>query len=97
MEYRLSVRTPLTMRIVIYFNGLGLLQARSLDIGRHGIFVHTRQISLPLHAKVDVAFPFDREGKIRDSPLRRIPAMVVRLAAEGVGLMFSKEISAEDI
>ena len=92
MEHRLSLRTPLTMNVAIYYNGLGLLQGRSLDVSRHGMFVATGPMVLPLHAIVDVAFPL-QSGKRSGIP-QRPPAMVVRLTGEGIGLMFSKEVNA---
>ena len=92
MEHRLSLRTPLTMNVAIYYNGLGLLQGRSLDVSRHGMFVATGPMVLPLHAIVDVAFPLE-SGKRNEVP-QRTPAMVVRLNREGIGLMFSKEVTA---
>jgi len=91
MEHRLSFRTPLTMNVAIYYSGLGLLQGRSLDVSRHGMFVHTGAMTLPLYAIVDVAFPLDH-GKRTGSP-QRTPAMVVRCAEKGVGLMFASEIT----
>ena len=90
MEHRLSLRTPLKINVAIYYNGLGLLRGRSLDVSRHGMFVSTGTMVLPLHAIVDVAFPLET-GKHSESP-PRTPAMVVRLANEGVGLMFAKEV-----
>ena len=95
MEHRLSLRTPLTMNVAIYYNGLGLLQGRSLDVSRHGMFVVTGPMVLPLHAIVDVAFPLE-SGKRGKVP-QRTPAMVVRLANEGVGLMFAKEFEPNSV
>lgn len=95
MEHRLSLRTPLMMNVAIYYNGLGLLRGRSLDVSRHGMFVATGPMVLPLHAIVDVAFPLE-SGKRGATP-QRTPAMVVRLANEGVGLMFAKEVNASPL
>ena len=92
MEHRLSLRTPLSMNVAIYYNGLGLLRGRSLDISRHGMFVETGTMVLPLHAFVDVAFPLE-SGKRSNTP-QKTPAMVVRLTNEGAGLMFSREVNA---
>jgi hypothetical protein len=92
MEHRLSVRTPLTMDVAIYYNGLGLLRGRSLDVSRHGMFVTTGPMVLPLHAIVDVAFPLE-SGKYGEPP-QRTSAMVVRLANDGMGLMFNGEVNA---
>jgi len=95
MEHRLSLRTPLTMNVAIYYNGLGLLQGRSLDVSRHGMFVVTGPMVLPLHAIVDVAFPLE-SGKRGKVP-QRTPAMVVRLANEGIGLMFAREFEPHPV
>lgn len=95
MEHRLSLRNPLTMNVVIYYNGLGLLQGRSIDVSRHGMLVDTGPMTLPLHAMVDLAFPLD-PGEY-SSPPQRTPAMVVRIADEGVGLMFANEIATGKI
>ncbi|MEJ2553437.1 MAG: PilZ domain-containing protein [Gammaproteobacteria bacterium] len=92
MEHRLSLRTPLTMNVAIYYRGLGLLQGRSLDVSRHGMFVAMGPMVLPLHSVVDVAFPI-KTGK-HSAPPQRTPAMVVRLANNGVGLMFAHEVCA---
>ena len=54
------------------------------------MFVTTGTMVLPLHAIVDVAFPLEA-GRHSESP-RRTPAMVVRQANEGVGLMFANEV-----
>ncbi len=91
MEHRMSYRTPLTMNVAIYYNGLGLLQGRALDVSRHGMFVHTGVMTLPLHAMVDVAFPVAMSKYA--SPPQRTPAMVVRLGNGGVGLMFASELA----
>jgi PilZ domain len=95
MEHRLSLRTPLTMNVAIYYNGLGLLQGRSLDVSRHGMFVATGPMVLPLYAIVDVAFPLE-SGKYGEPP-QRTPAMVVRQGHKGVGLMFAKEVNTSPL
>ena len=95
MEHRLSSRTPLNANVVIYYNSLGLLQARSVDVSRHGMLVRTWPMTLPLHAIVDVAFPL-QSGRQGAAP-ERTPAMVVRQVNEGVGLMFANELTLDDL
>jgi len=95
MEHRLSSRTPLNANVVIYYNSLGLLQARSVDISRHGMLVRTWPMTLPLHAIVDVAFPL--QSSKRGATPQRTPAMVVRQVDEGVGLMFANELALEGL
>ncbi len=88
MEHRLSSRTALNLNVIIFHSGLGMLQSKTVDISRHGVLVKTNHITLPLHALVDIAFPaFDPKR----TELQRLPAMVVRLTDDGVGLMFSHD------
>jgi len=79
------------MNVVIYYNDHDLLQGRSLDISRNGMFVHTGSLTLPLYAMVDVVFPL--ETSTFGIPPQRAMAMVVRRADQGVGLMFSHDIA----
>lgn len=90
MEHRLSFRSPFSVNVAIYYKSLGLLRGRSLDISRHGIFVVTSPMVLPIHTIVDIAFSLE-SGK-NAKPLERTSAMVVRLNRDGAGLMFAREI-----
>jgi hypothetical protein len=94
MEQRLSLRIPLMINVAIYYKGLGLLRGRSLDVSRHGMFVATGPMLLPIHSKVEVVFTLER-GK--GGPLERTTATVVRLNRDGIGLMFSNEIDVSPL
>lgn len=94
MEHRLSERAALNTPIAIYYNSLGLLQANALNLSRHGMFVHTGRLSLPLHALIEVVFPLMKG--LNRQPLR-IKAMVVRVTSGGMGLMFDGEMEPADI
>ena len=89
MEHRLSIRAPYNASVSIYYNSLGLLQAQAVDVSRHGMFVRTGRVVLPLHALVEIVFTQVPPG---DQPLARTSAMVVRVASNGIGLMFGGEI-----
>ena len=89
MEHRLSIRAPYNAGVSIYYNSLGLLQAQAVDVSRHGMFVRTGRVVLPLHALVEIVFTQAPPG---DQALSRTSAMVVRVAANGIGLMFGGEI-----
>ncbi len=91
MEHRLSERTVLDTHVAIYYNSLGLLQAKAINLSRHGMLVNTGRLSLPLHALIEVAFPLVKG--VRKQPLRT-KAMVVRVGRNGIGLMFGNEIEA---
>lgn len=87
MEHRLSARVPFNSSVAIYYNSLGLLQGQAVDLSRHGMFVRTHMV-LPLHALVEIAFPSQKTNV----PANLTPAMVVRVADNGVGLMFGGEV-----
>lgn len=89
MEHRLSARAPLNTSVAIYYKSLGLLQGQAVDVSRHGIFIRMGHMVLPLHALVDVVFP---AGHTAGRPPGRTPAMVVRIAPHGIGLMFGSEV-----
>lgn len=88
MEHRLSARVPFNSSVAIYYNSLGLLQGQAVDVSRHGMFVRTGHMVLPLHALVEIAFPSQKTS----APASRTPAMVVRVANNGIGLMFGSEV-----
>lgn len=94
MEHRLSERTTLDTHVAIYYNSLGLLQAKAINLSRHGMFVRTGRLSLPLHALIEVAFPL---GKGEQRQPLRTKAMVVRIADDGIGLMFADEMEAMEV
>lgn len=88
MEHRLSVRAPLNQNVAIYYNSLGLLQGQAVDVSRHGMFIRTGRLALPLHALVEIVVPLKQQssGPVRTS------AMVVRVSSNGVGVMFGNEM-----
>lgn len=89
MEHRLSARAPLNKNVAIYYNSIGLLQGQAVDVSRHGMFIRTGRLTLPLHALVEVVFPLEQQ---RDAQSVRAPAMVVRVAPHGIGVMFGNEM-----
>lgn len=85
MEHRWSVRKPQQCRVAVDTPRHGLVAARLLDIGIGGMLVETDDTNLPLNTPVNVAFSLMWETDREDF---RLPAMVVRRAANGAGMMF---------
>ena len=94
MEHRLSERAASNTPVAIYYNSLGLLQANALNLSRHGMFVHTGRMRLPLHALIEVVFTLKKDI---NQPLLHTKAMVVRVTSSGMGLMFDDEMEPADI
>jgi hypothetical protein len=87
MERRWNARKAINLDIALYYNGLGMLRCMARDISLEGMFVETGSvIMLPHNAPVEVVFD-TREGK--QWVQHRLPALVVRTADDGVGMMFS--------
>jgi PilZ domain len=85
MEHRWSVRKPQCCPVVVDTPRHGRIGAKSHDIGIGGMFIETDDITLPLNTPVNVAFTLPREPYREDF---RLPAMVVRHAPTGAGVMF---------
>src|SRR3569832_660592 len=88
-EHRLSARAPLNKNVAIYYNSIGLLQGQAVDVSRHGMFIRTGRLALPLQALVEVVFPLEQQS---DAESVRAPAMEVRVAPNGIGVMFGNEV-----
>src|SRR3569833_634896 len=89
MEHRLSARAPLNKNVAIYYNSIGLLQGQAVEVSRHGMFIRTGRLALPLHALVEVGIALEQQS-VAESV--RAPAMVVRVAPIGIGVMFGNEV-----
>jgi hypothetical protein len=85
MEHRWSVRKPQRCPVVVDTPRHGRIAAKLHDIGIGGMFIETDDIALPLNTPVNVAFTLPREPYREDF---RLPAMVVRHAPTGAGVMF---------
>lgn len=94
MEHRLSVRAPLNKSVAIYYNSLGLLQGQAVDVSRHGMFIRTGRMALPLHALVEIVLPLEQQN---EGQAIRTPAMVVRVSPSGIGVMFGDELDVLDV
>lgn len=85
MEHRWSVRKPQQCRVVVDTPSHGRVGARALDIGIGGMLIATDGIDLPPNTALSVAFSL-LQGTDRED--FRLPALVVRRAMSGVGVMF---------
>lgn len=85
-QQRWSMRVPLELDVVLYGDGAPILTARTTNISLGGMFVQTFE-PLFLDAMVVAAFGFRCRD---DRAYYRLPATVVRVAEDGVGLMFNR-------
>jgi len=84
-DRRWSVRKPIALNVAIYYDRLGLLPCKTLDMSMDGMFIDTGRISLSTNAKVDAVLT-SHDGTVGQQ--LRLPAKIVRVNSEGAGLRF---------
>lgn len=84
-DRRWSARKSVALNVAIYYNRLGLLPCKTMDMSMEGMFIDTGRITLSTDAKVDAVLT-SHYGS--ESQQLRLPAKIVRVNAEGAGLRF---------
>lgn len=85
MEHRYSLRKPVALDVLLYYQGLPVSICPARDIGLGGIAVRpTRLAVLPPHSPVEIEL-LHKDGGKRE----RLPAYVVHSSSHGMGLIFS--------
>lgn len=84
-DRRWSARKAISLNVAIYYDRLGLLPCKTMDMSLEGMFIDTGRITLSTNAKVDAVLisHYDEE-----SQQLRLPAKIVRVNSEGAGLRF---------
>ncbi len=84
-DRRWSVRKSIELNVAIYYDRLGLLPCKTLDMCMEGMFIKTGLITLSRHSKVDAVLT-RHDGTV--SQQLRLPANIVRVSEAGAGLQF---------
>lgn len=85
MEHRFGMRHPLSGRLTLRNPGQGAVTGRLREASISGMFVETAPEFFACHTVVDVEMVLPGTAGLRSF---RWQAMVIRRAADGVGLMF---------
>jgi len=88
MEHWCSAREPKDGRAVLTSlqSGITVAVAKIRNIGLGGMYVATDPLSFPINSAVLVGFALINSADVEQA--FRLQAMVVRVAANGIGLMF---------
>ncbi len=86
IEHRCGVRRVIDVRVFVAVRSFGVVKARARNISIGGLYVQATA-SIPQNARVDVVFVRRHHNIYR---LYRLPAVVMRGAADGAGVMFSE-------
>jgi PilZ domain len=86
IEHRWTARRPAGLPVSISCQPLGRRRGRLLNISNGGALVQMHQ-PLPLNAPVELLLPVRLDAAARSY---RLPAIVARRDAAGVGLMFER-------
>lgn len=83
-ERRWNVRLPVAINIIIYYNGLGLIQAKTKNLSLDGAYIETGRISLNQGGELELIL-YDPEDCTEQ---QRVRAHIARLDEQGAGLVF---------
>ena len=84
-DRRVSPRREMNFEVLVFHRGTALALGHTRDIGLEGMYVQASCPEITRHCLVEVEFalPDDTERN-----RHRIPALVVRISKDGLGLMF---------
>jgi hypothetical protein len=85
-ERRWSSRKPLSVNVALYYDRIGLLPCKTRDLSVEGMFVQTGHVSLAAGINVDAVLT----GESHPGFQLHLPARIVRVCGDGVGLRFHK-------
>lgn len=84
-ERRWAARMPVSLDADVFYQGIKIADCRARDVGLKGVFLQTDRGFPPQESVVDVVF---HVGSGAHHVRHRIRAKVVRMAQDGIGLMF---------
>jgi len=88
MEHRYYKRKPVKIDVMLYRRGRLVNVCRTRDIGIAGLFLETEASEYNKNSIIDVDFVVELSRRHKRFRTYRLPAMVVRTANDGIGLMF---------
>ncbi len=86
-EQRWSSRLPQVLDVAFYRKGVAPLHVMSRDISLGGMFVETVPTEVEIDTPVIVGFTLRTGERVSH---HRLPASIVRVAKDGVGLMYQR-------
>ena len=81
MEHRYSTRIPANFNVLIYRNGIPMINCRMRNIGLEGIYIDAGTATYPRHSMLDV------EIEVATGKRLRIRGFVIHSTPSGTGLM----------
>ena len=84
MEHRWGRRIPVNLGVTLHCRSVGRLRGRLHDLSSGGAFVHVPAMLAP-NTRTELVFTVRHEGTAQ---IHRFDAVVSRVGAHGVGLMF---------
>jgi len=86
IDHRWSLRRPLHVDVSLLKHDQTVLAGKTRDFSIGGMFVETKKPMLQRDIPIHVAFTLETEA---GASHHRLPAQVIRVANDGVGLMFN--------
>jgi hypothetical protein len=86
-ERRAAPRKPVSWPVMLFYNRLGLVSARTRDISASGAYIVAPSVSFSTGENIELTFAGDAPRPIQKIRLR---ATIVRTDGEGAGLCFDE-------
>ena len=86
VDHRWSLRRSLHVDIKLYVYDQAVICGRTRDFSIGGMFVETESFPEGIDASLVVSFTFQTE---KDATHYRLPAQVIRIMQDGIGIMFT--------
>ena len=83
-ERRWSSRKPISINVALVYDRIGLLPCKTRDLSVEGMFVRAGHVSLSEGINVDAVLT----GQAHPGFQLHLPARIVRVSSDGVGLRF---------
>lgn len=84
IEHRWSSRKDIKLDVNLYYPPIGMINGCTRNISLEGMYIDIKGVSIPEHARLEVAFSADLNGRHIE---HRLPAYVVHQGDNGIGLM----------
>ncbi len=85
MENRFNQRKSISLDVMVDHQGVGLVNAQTINISMGGMYIDTGRIRLPSNSSIKIFFSLNIEC---NNQTHDISGIVVRSKEDGVGIMF---------
>ena len=84
-ERRLYTRTPINLRVLIYYNDKLIGKKRTINISVGGALIESEDLGLPINSLAEIEFEVDENHPLKEI---RLPVVVKRVTSNNIAISF---------